>query len=341
MVCRLIEGWESSTATADYAGKWTSITGSGSSITASGRFGNAWRSGTTGTNSITRLFDSQATWVLGFALRVSGAPGASRDLCAFLDGATAHCGLAMDAGGVLFAWRGTNATSIGSTGTGPSLNLWHYVEVKATIADSPSGVFVVKLNGTTVLNLTTADTRNSATATANTVRLGNSTGTVGALWDFDDIYVFDATGTTNTDFAGDCKVEQVLPTGAGATTAWTPSAGSNWQCVDEAPPTGDTDYVSSSTAAQTDTYACGDLSVATSGTVKAVQASVLARKDDAGSRSLALVARPGSTDRVGATQAVSDSYARYAQVWDTNPDTAAAWTVGEVNSSQFGQRLIS
>jgi hypothetical protein len=77
------------------------------------------------------------------------------------------------------------------------------------------------------------------------------------------------------------------------------------------------------------------------GTVKAVQATALARKDDAGSRSIALVARPGSTDRVGSTQAVSDGYAGYAQVWDTNPDTSAGWTVADLNSSQFGQRLIA
>jgi hypothetical protein len=56
---------------------------------------------------------------------------------------------------------------------------------------------------------------------------------------------------------------------------------------------------------------------------------------------VALVTRPGSTDRVGATQSVLDTYSMLPQVWDTNPDTAAAWTVAEVNASQFGERLIA
>ena len=58
--------------------------------------------------------------------------------------------------------------------------------------------------------------------------------------------------------------------------------------------------MASATAGQTDTYAFGNLTT-TSGTVFAVQASAVIRKDDAGTRSLALVARPGATDRLGAT----------------------------------------
>jgi hypothetical protein len=38
---------------------------------------------------------------------------------------------------------------------------------------------------------------------------------------------------------------------------------------------------------------------------------------------------------------VGDSYSSFPQLWDTNPDTAAAWTVAEVNASSFGVRLIA
>lgn len=340
MVARLIEGWESSTNLADYTtGKWSSSGGTVTIGSASGRFGNGLRV-TAGTSFIQRGFDAQATWVVGFAFRAGSLPGSPAALCSFLDTGTIHCGVALsDTTGQLFAFRSTAATVLG---TGPALTVgtWYYLEVKATISDTV-GVVVVRLNGTTVLNLTGIDTRNSANATANTVRLGSTAATTGFSNDYDDVYIFDATGSANNDFAGDCRVEQVLPSGAGATTAWTPSAGANYAAVDEVPPNGDTDYVSSATAGQTDTYAFGDLSVASSGTVKAVQATVQARKDDAGSRSLALVTRPGSTDRVGATQAVADTYVACPQLWDTNPDTAAAWTVAEVNSSQFGFRLVS
>lgn len=341
MVARLIEGWESSTAVADYAGKWTSLTAA-SIAGANGRNGNGLRLNNTA-HAASRTFDNQATWVVGFAFRLAAYPtSAAIALCQFQDGGTVQCGLAMaNTTGQLFAFRSGTATNLGTASFTPLLNTWCYLEVKATISDA-AGVFVVRANGATVLNLSAVDTKQTANAFASIVYFGpNVSVTSGINLDYDDLYVLDGSGSVNNDFLGDCKVEAIYPTGAGATTAWTPSAGANWDAVNEAPPTGDTDYVSSATAGQTDTYAYGDLSVATSGTVKAVQATALARKDDAGSRSLALVARPGSTDRVGATQAVADTYAAYAQVWDVNPDTSAAWTVAQVNASSFGQRLIA
>jgi hypothetical protein len=337
MVARLIEGWESSTAIGDYAGKWTAP-GAGAVSPAAGRFGNGLRT-SAGAHSATRTFDSQATWVVGLAFRISALPSSSFGLFSFLDGAVIHCGVGVaDTSGLLIAWRGTVATVLGTAAVAVAPNTWNHVEARVTIGDT--GSVVVRLNGATVLTLPSVDTRNAATASANIVRIGSGTAPSVTV-DLDDVYVFDATGAANNDLAGDCKVEQVLPSGAGATTAWTPSAGANYACVDEAPPNGDADYVASATAGQTDTYAFGDLSVAGAGTVKAVQATVQARKDDAGSRSLAVVARPGGTDRVGATQAVGDSYALYPQVWDTNPDTAAPWTVADVNAAQFGARLVA
>jgi len=339
MVCRLIEGWESSTTPADYLGKWSSF-GTGLAISgAAGRFGNGIRA-STNAHIFARTFDAQATWVVGFALRVSALPGNTLALLQFLDGATVHCGVGVQADtGLLFAFRATTATVLGTAAVPLVAGVWAYVEAKFTISDT-LGVAAVRLNTVPVVTLSSQDTRNAGNATANIVRFGPSA-TPSALIDLDDLYVFDGSGAVNLDFAGDCKVEQVLPGGAGASTLWTPSAGSNYQCVDDVPPNGDTDYVASATAGQTDTYAFGDLSVASAGTVKAVQATVVARKDDAGSRSLAVVARPGGTDRVGATQAVGDTYAAYTQTWDTNPDTAAAWSVAEVNASSFGVRLVS
>lgn len=336
MVCRLIEGFESSTVFADYLGKWSATAGNGAIGPANGRFGNGHR--ITSTGSWIRNFDNQATWIVGFAAKLDNLPGSAQAAVHFTDGGTTHCGLGVaDTTGLLFAWRGTTGTVLGTASAAVPVGSWCYIECKVTIGDSPNGAFAIRLNGVTVLNLTGQDTRNAGNASANGVRISLSNTGISYV---DDIYICDAIGTTNNDFLGDCKVEQVLPTGAGASTLWTPSAGSNYQCVDDVPPNGDTDYVSSATAGQTDTYAFGDLGVA-SGTVKAVQATVNARKDDAGSRSLAVVARPGSTDRVGATQAVGDSYAGYTEIWNTNPDTAAAWSVPEVNASSFGVRLIS
>jgi len=337
MVCRLIEGFEQSTVAADYLGKWSSMTGTLAS--AAGRYGNGFRQ-TTNAHVFARTFDAQPTWVVGFAFRTSAIVASTLPLVTFLEGATLHCGLALqDTTGLLFAYRGTVATVLGTAAAPLAANTWHYLEAKFTIHNT-AGVAIVRVNGTPVINLTAQDTQNAGTATANTVRFGSSQNPAPALLDFDDLYVFDTTGSVNTDFAGDCRVERLAPSGAGATTAWTPSAGANYACVDEAPPNADTDYIASSTAAQTDTYAFGNL-VTTSGTVRAVQATATARKDDAGARSVALVARPGGTDRLGATQGVGDTYSTFVEVWNTNPDTGAAWTLAETNASEWGLRLIA
>jgi hypothetical protein len=334
MVCRLIEGWESSTTLAHYVGKWTVLQGASTSIQSGGVSGQYLRLSGTSQPVASRTLTAQGTWVLGFRVRLAQTPSA---VCGVLDTATVQVDLLGNADGTLSVRRG-GSTVLGTSTATLALNTWYYVELKV-VGSGTSGAATVRVNGTAVLTLTGVNTQQTANATANTVRLGQQA-TSGNL-DYDDVYVLDGSGGVNTDFLGDCRVEQVLPTGAGATTAWTPSAGANYAAVDDAPPNGDTDYVSSATAGQTDTYACGDLAVATSGTVKAVQATASCRKDDAGSRSVALVTRPGSTDRVGATQSVLDTYSMLPQVWDTNPDTAAAWTVAEVNASQFGERLIA
>src|SRR6185437_13665423 len=60
--------------------------------------------------------------------------------------------------------------------------------------------------------------------------------------------------TYGTTQAGDLRVECVMPNGPGAHTQFTPSAGANWQNVDEVPPDDDTTHNDSSTAGQLDTF---------------------------------------------------------------------------------------
>ena len=102
-------------------------------------------------------------------------------------------------------------------------------------------------------------------------------------WDqtIDDLYLVDLTGPYPfNDRLGNVKVEQLLPSAAGATTQWTPSTGANWAAVDEQPPSS-TDYVGSTTSGQRDLYATTDL-VSTTGTVLAVRPAWFIAKSDAG-----------------------------------------------------------
>ena len=91
------------------------------------------------------------------------------------------------------------------------------------------------------------DTRGvTANATADGLQLGMGSIPNGTpTWDVDDLYVLDGTASTpaNNDFLGDVRVEGLDPNAAGSNAAWTPSAGANYACVNETPPTDDTSYV--------------------------------------------------------------------------------------------------
>jgi hypothetical protein len=269
---------------------------------------------------------SYTTLYCGFAIYGCTA---TLPIVMFYSDTTLQVDLRVDALGRIYATR--NGTTIGTPSV-PLIDLssCFHCEVKVYIHDT-NGTIDVNINGAAALSLTGLDTRNGTPTTVNSVvfqTTGYSILKVGDIW-IDD-----------SKFLGDCKIETIYPTAAGDTTAWTPSAGDNYACVDEDVPNSDTDYVSSATAGQVDTYAFGDLTI-TTGVVKGVQAFAFARKDDAGDRSIALVARPVSTDIVGDTVALADSYTYLTQLWELNPEDSAAWEIADINGAKFGVKMVS
>lgn len=321
--------------TADLGKKWTSVhasatvsAGNGRNSTACLRFGN-------NQHYAAKTLSAQATWIVGAAFKVSTLTYEWL-LMQLLDGATLHCDMRLKTDGTLSVTR--NGTVLGTSVAAISANAWYYVELKATISDA-AGVAVVHLNGAEILSLSGVDTRNSASASANVIRLGGPGAQQFATMDFDDVYMCDAAGSVNNDFLGDVRVEAVLPNGAGNSAQWTPSAGANYECVDDNPGNSDTDYNASSTAGHKDTYALGDLATS-GGTVFGVQTNLLARKDDAGARTLRSVVRSGSSESTGATTGLGDTYTYLCDVFETKPG-GGAWAVSDVNAAEAGMELVS
>ncbi|MBF0095313.1 MAG: hypothetical protein HQL34_12335 [Alphaproteobacteria bacterium] len=87
-------------------------------------------------------------------------------------------------------------------------NTWTFIEVKAVIADS-GGSVTVRVNGADFVSVSNADTKATATASANSVKFWGSGGS-GATVRYDDIYILDGTGAIN-DFLGDHRVRTLLP----------------------------------------------------------------------------------------------------------------------------------
>jgi hypothetical protein len=216
--------------------------------------------------------------------------------------------------------------------------VFNYVEVKALIHPS-AGTVDVRVNGASVLAITGANTRNSANSQVTQVALAEQGGSGNSPY-FDDFYVCDTSGASANTFLGDVRIEYRGPTGAGSTTALTASAGSNYQCVDDNPANDDTDYVSSSTASQKDTYAMADL-VSTAGAVVAVAVVSTDRKDDAGARTHSHVVNiSGGTEAESAAFSPTTSYSVHQTIFHTKPG-GGAWTITDVNNIEAGPKLVT
>jgi hypothetical protein len=213
-----------------------------------------------------------------------------------------------------------------------SENVWHYLEVQATIADA-GGICIVRLDGVEVINFV-GDTKNAGTlTTVSSIDLGGIQTSY-----FDDFYALDGLGAApyNT-FLGDRVVKAMRPDGAGASTGFTPSAGANYQCVDEDPWT-TADYVAAAAAA-TDLYTHSD--VAGFSSVDAVQPVTYSLKTDAGVRTLRTVMRSNLGTSVESADLALPTSVGVIQgpIRLTDPD-GVALTQALLNSAQYGVKAV-
>lgn len=317
--------------------KWTSYTGSNSSSTDT-RFGTgrSW-SISDKNNYLSKSIPATAQLFLGFAMKYSGyASGQQAFLTLYGDsGATAHLQLQFTNSSTLALLRG--GTVIATTPLAPPLTWNTYFEISATI-NATTGTCIVRVNGANVINFT-GNTKNGGTnTTIDTISF------FGAQANFtvystiiDDLYVCDATGTApyNT-FLGDIRINTLVPTAAGASTGFTPSAGANYTDVDELPYSA-ADYVSASASGTRDTYAMGDLSG--SYTVLGVQNNIVAKKIDAGGTAIKPAVVSGGTVYYGASKVLGTADATISDLRTIDPATSAAWTITGVNALEAGMEI--
>lgn len=291
------------------------------------------RRGTTGyAYALTKtLTANYTTLIAGFAGKFTGT---GAEVLSLYDGTTCQCKVTLTTStGVLKVYDGNNNLRGTSSAAGFMSGIYRHFQIKLT-PHNGSGVCVVKVDNTEVLNVSSQILAISGNNYANkfTVNSGDM-----GVWD--DFYLLDDSGSYNNDFLGDLAVACKYPDGAGNYTQWTASAGSNYQCVDEAQHNSDTDYVSTSTAANKDTYNYEAVNI--TGTVYGVQVTAIMRKDDAGSRTARIMARVNSSDYAGSTASLSDTYNIVQKIWEKNPNSTNAWAVSEIDSSEFGIELVS
>ena len=290
----------------------------------------------------TRTFASDDVFIIGTAFLASGfaynSTNGGTGMSINLNGGE-QIGWYVNPTGTITVRRGDfNDTSLGTSGVVLTPNTWHYIELKATIHNS-AGSYELRVDGVNVRDASGIDTQKQSTSLANQMQIWKFPYNVAIR--FDDMYMCNGLGSENNDFLGDIRVDSLFPDGAGASTDWTPSAGSNYDCVNEAAPNDDTDYVSETTAGDHDTYAFDNLPTS-GGDVMGVQTMAFARKDDAGTRDIKLMTRPSSTDyESDIALPLLDTWTYYMDMREQNPETTSPWTISEVNASEFGVKLES
>jgi len=299
-----------------------------------GRFGGQGmrHQGSTTTHA---LPGSYTEAIIGAAMQWNNTVQINSNMLGFVAGATIVAALRVVFVSPNYVWRVVNSAGTTlATGTTPlSTGQWNYLELKVVVS-ATVGTVEVRLNGAATAECS-GTSLNTGSSNIDTIILSAQNGqTI-----FDDVYVVDTSGSSPTNtFLGDSRVETLYPSSNGTNTAWT---GVYTDVDDPATFDNDTTYISSATPNDLETYGMTNLSMAT-GTVFAVQTNLIARKDDAGFRTIAPVIRTGGTNYAGTTTAaLGSSYLDYTQLYDRQDPVAANWSVTTVNGMEVGVKEVA
>lgn len=292
-----------------------------------------------GNSSITYFFPDNQYLCVSFALHVNAAT-AVRAFCSLFDAADGHIDLRLNTNGTI-AWTRAGTTLATST-SAIQFDCWNYFEWKIMISNSiTASSCQLRLNGELVIDLAAAtDTQNGLNSFCNKIKFsGEAVAQTTPI--FDDLILQVGTGS---DFLNNNTIISTLPTGNGNSSNFTGSDSNstdNYLLVDDSTPDDDSTYVESGTIGHKDLYTFPSLGI-TANSVTALGVSINCKRSDSGLRTLCSVVRSSSSEQDGPTVYLSDSYFYQIQsIFPTNPATSSAWTQGEAEAAQVGQKVVS
>ena len=234
-----------------------------------------------------------------------------------------------------------NDTLLGtSSGKTLGYQTYSFLEIKFKISDSV-GYVQMWLDETQILNLAASqDTLEGSNAYVRGVIIRAPYSNI-ITW-FDDMYFLDTSGSAPcNDRLGDVRIDLCLPNGAGAHTDFTPSAGSNYENVDEAGgPDDDTTYNDGGTVGNQDSYAMSDLS-ALGATIFGLKSQVTCRKTDVDERGYKILTRSGDSDYLSTEINPATTFETQAKVYEVNPDDSLAWEEADINGMEPGVEITT
>lgn len=279
------------------------------------------------------VWNGVTTVIFGCGLFMPSIPVANDRIWYIINTANNQlCDIGVKSTGKLYATRAN--TQLGSdSALTLAANTWYYIEAKIVIGTGTSGSIIVNVNETETLNIPSVNTAfDSGFAASRLQILANGT------MRFDDLYMADTTGSYNNDFLGDVKIVSSIPDANGNTNNFTPTAGQNYEAVDDVP-TSTSDYVYSSTAGNIDDYSF--LPVQETGNIYGVQVSANMQVIGGHARDIRFRSDSNSNQTETASQTIGAGPTPFYQtgIFERNPDGAAAWTDTTVNDAKFGVKL--
>lgn len=287
-------------------------------------------------------------WI-GFAyFRAANSGNSAHPFVGFFDALNnaVQVSVTFDRYGIMRVYRGlpSNGTLIASSVVGAfEEDRWFHGEIRCLCANV-GGEVEVRINTVPKIQLTGADTKNSANAYFDSAIIGHYRAITAGddiNWAIDDLYINDPSGTKLNTWAGNLRVKSQFMVGDGAENAFTiggtAPAATRWQSVNNQS-IDDTKYVYSPNVGDKQTFV-PDPNL-NSPLVRVVQVRAALRQDDATQRVARHLLRIGATDYEGSVNHYTNQqFTFYKTRWDTNPATLVDFTGSEVNGLEAGLKV--
>lgn len=224
---------------------------------------------------------------------------------------------------------GNGTPTIGTiTGATPSNVTWYYYEFIFTTGGTPSIEFFI--------DGVSQGTDTTTAMSGDFAQIYFDSWYKQGYW-VDDLYVADSNGTVNNSRLGDVHVVSLVPTGHGTHKDGVGSDGDstdNHLLVDEYD-VDTADYVSLTAVSDRDSYTCANLGA---GEVPlGAKVSINVGQGDALLSEVDGFIRLSSTDYDASDPAlVSSSFSWEEWIWDSNPNTSAAWAEDDLDGVEYG-----
>lgn len=278
---------------------------------------------------------STQTFIAGAALYPLANATSARGIFSTLDGETNQCGVVYNSDGAIAVRR--NAVVLGTSSAGAlTYGAWNYVEAKIKVA-STGGTAEIRVNGVTVLNLTSQDTANTAWDGINSFCIGGYTAAYASFYGYmDDFYLCNNLGSYNNDFLGDVTIDCLMPASDSSPNTWTPSTGvSNYAVVDERGYAA-TEWTASNTVGNKTQFNMEDMAANPVG-IKGAIVTTLSRRNGSGTNKYkAYISSGGSTQEATHYPAGAAEFRAYRMVSEVDPNGSVAWTKATINAAQVG-----